>query len=152
MLLVHVEFFDVRRDVFFSFRALRQIPFHLEGEHQSAAAAVAACACTGCGGRSTCDGGTGVGGRSVVVVPVVGLDEVHRQVDAASIDKLAGDNRADDEDDEEEEEGEVHDRVADDAALAKLGLLERVDRRADLATAKFVSICQMRGWEGLQHT
>ena len=109
---------------------------HLKREHQPRARAH----CTSRSSRSLSNSGSGVGGRGIVVVPVVRLDQVHGQLDAAGIDELAGDDGTHDEDDEEQKEGEVEDGIADDTALAQLGLLERVDWRADLAAVRgFVS-------------
>ena len=55
------------------------------------------------------------------------------------INELAGNDWTNDEDQEEEEQREEHDRVANHASLPELGLLERVDRRANLATKSNVS-------------
>jgi hypothetical protein len=53
--------------------------------------------------------------------------------------EVTDDSRSDEQDHEEDEEGEVEESVANDTALAELGLLERVDRRADLTTVNVVS-------------
>jgi hypothetical protein len=119
---------------------------HLESVHRPASAACG-CLCSTSGSLGSLVGqtATSLGAGGVVVVPVAGLHEVH---EAASVQVLEGrvkqaevadDSRGDEQDHEEEEEGEVEDGVADNATLAKLGLLERVDRRADLATVEVVS-------------
>ena len=74
----------------------------------------------------------------VVVLPVRGLLEL-QDVECGRLHELLDNDGADDQDHHKEEHEEVHDRVADDTALAKLRLLERVDRRADLAAAINVS-------------
>ena len=53
--------------------------------------------------------------------------------------EVANDSRCDQENHEEDEEGEVKNGEANHTALAQLGLLERVDRWADLATVEIVS-------------
>jgi hypothetical protein len=116
---------------------------HLEGQHRPASAA---CRCLCCGlcslvGQAT----TGLGAGSVVVVPVAGLHEVLELAAVQTLEgriekaEVADDSRGDQEDHEENKEGEVKNGEADDATLAQLGLLERVDRRADLATVEMVS-------------
>lgn len=88
---------------------------------------------------------TSLGAGSVVVVPVVGLHEVHELVSVQAFEsavekaKVADHSGSDKQDHEQDEEGEVEDSVADNATLAKLRLLQRVDRRADLATVDSVS-------------
>lgn len=88
---------------------------------------------------------TSLGAGSVVVVPVVGLHEVHELVSVQAFEsaveqaKVTDHSRGNEQDHEQDEEGEVEDSVADDATLAKLGLLQGVDRRADLATIDVVS-------------
>jgi hypothetical protein len=53
--------------------------------------------------------------------------------------EVSDDSGGDEEDHEEDEEGEVEESVANDTALAELGLLEGVDGRANLTTVKIVS-------------
>jgi hypothetical protein len=116
---------------------------HLESQHRPASAA---CRCLRCGlcslvGQTTASLGAG----SVVVVPVAGLHEVHELVAVQTLEggveetEVANDSRGNQENHEEDEEGEVKNGEANDATLAQLGLLERVDRRADLATVEMVS-------------
>lgn len=69
----------------------------------------------------------------VIVIEAGGLRKVIRDVE--SFDEAACDEWADDEYDEEEEHEEVEDRVANDATLSQLCLLERVDGRTDLSAA-----------------
>ena len=77
----------------------------------------------------------------VVVVPVRRLQQVERnaarkaaaRAEEGASEEPSYDRWTDDEDQEQEEHEEVEDGVADDTALAKLGLLERVDWWADLA-------------------
>jgi hypothetical protein len=59
--------------------------------------------------------------------------------DAIKQAEVADDSRCDEEDHEEDEEGEVEESVANDTTLAELGLLERVDGRADLTAVNVVS-------------
>jgi hypothetical protein len=79
------------------------------------------------------DARSGTLSTCVVVVQADGLENLHGQVDA-EFDELSSDNRTDDQDEEDNEEEKVEDGVADDAAFAKLALLQRVDGRADLTT------------------
>ena len=79
---------------------------------------------------------SGVFSRSVVVAVPGGLKELHRQVDV-ELDLLASDDGADNESKEDDQENEVEDGVTDYPALAKLGLLERVDRRTDLTAIEY---------------
>lgn len=95
------------------------------------------------GGAGGSGGGTSCRTRArlaaalgVVVVPVGRLLQLH-DVDREA-DELGRNNGADDEDEEQHKHAEVHDGVANDAALAQLRLLERVDGRADL-TARYLS-------------
>lgn len=122
-----------------SFRAASA---HLLEQHRPASAA----------GRSGAGGLGGLVGQAaagllagrVVVVPVVGLHEVHEAVALHALEsgleqaEVADDGGGDEEHHKEDEEGEVEDGVADDAALAQLGLLEGVDRRADLAAVELL--------------
>jgi hypothetical protein len=116
---------------------------HLERQHRPASAA---CRCLCCGlcsliGQTT----TGLGAGSVVVVPVAGLHEVLELAAVQTLEggvekaEVADDSRCNQEDHEEDEEGEVKNGEANHTALAQLGLLKRVDRRADLATVGNVS-------------
>ena len=59
--------------------------------------------------------------------------------------KVSDDSRGDKEDHEQDEEGKVEKSVANDTALAELGLLERVDGRANLTTVNIVSKCNASG-------
>jgi hypothetical protein len=126
-----------------SSRDCRPVARRLEGQHRPASAA---CRCLCCGlcslvGQTT----TGLGAGSVVVVPVAGLHEVLELAAVQTLEggvektEVADDSRGDQENHEENEEGEVENGEANDTTLAQLGLLERVDRRADLATVKRVS-------------
>jgi len=63
---------------------------------------------------------------------LVGKVEVDRH-------EAACDERTDDDDDEEDEHAEVHDSVANDTTSAQLRLLQRVDRRTDLATGSVLA-------------
>lgn len=58
------------------------------------------------------------------------------RVDAVQV---ADDKRGRKQDDEKHQHDEVKNREADDTSLAKLRLLERVDRGADLTTARGIS-------------
>jgi hypothetical protein len=49
-------------------------------------------------------------------------------------DELGANNRTNDQREEHDKDDKVQNGIADNAALAKLGLLERVDGRADLTT------------------
>jgi hypothetical protein len=73
-------------------------------------------------------------GAGVVVVEAAGLKYLHGQGDI-ELDVLSGNNRTNDQGEEDNEKNKVKNRIADDPALAKLGLLQRVDGRADLTTA-----------------
>jgi hypothetical protein len=119
---------------------------HLESIHRPASAACRSlCSASGSLGSLVGQTATSLGASGVVVVPVAGLHEVLEAISVHALEgtvkeaEVADDSRSDEQDHEENEEGEVEDCVADDATLAKLGLLERVDRRADLATVDFVS-------------
>ena len=88
---------------------------------------------------------TSLGAGGVVVVPVVGLHEVHELVSVQTLEgaveeaEVADNGGSDEDDHEQDEEGEVENGVTDDATLAELRLLEGVDGGADLATVKIVS-------------
>jgi len=121
---------------------------HLESEHRPASAASRRRCPSGTRGSLSSLVGqtaTSLGAGSVVVVPVTGLHEVHEVTAVKLLEgvvkktQVADDSRCNEQDHEEDEESEVKDCVADDATLAKLGLLERVDRRADLTTEENVS-------------
>ena len=77
---------------------------------------------------------------SVVVVQSRGLNQIHRQSWQLP-DEPSGDQRCDNEHNEEDEQRKVQNRVADDATSAQLGLLQRVNRWADLATTQLISTC-----------
>lgn len=76
------------------------------------------------------------GSRRVVVIEASRLKESHRDLvlEGTDIQELAGNDRTDDECQEDDEKHEVENGIADDPALAKLCLLQRVDWRADLTT------------------
>jgi hypothetical protein len=119
---------------------------HLESIHRPASAACwSLCSASGSLGSLVGQTATSLGAGGVIVVPVAGLHEVHEAISVHALEgsvkkaEVADDSRGDEQNHEENEEGEVEDGVADNAALAKLGLLERVDRRADLATVDIVS-------------
>jgi hypothetical protein len=119
---------------------------HLESIHRPASAACR-CLCSASGGLGSLVGqtATSLGAGGVVVVPVAGLHEVHEAISVHALEgrvekaEVADDSRGDEQNHKENEEGEVEDGVADNATLAKLCLLERVDRRADLATVETIS-------------
>lgn len=71
--------------------------------------------------------------RGVVVAVTGRLEELHGQVNV-ELDLLASNDGADNQSKEDDEDDEIQDGVTDDPALAKLGLLERVDGRTDLTT------------------
>ena len=72
-------------------------------------------------------------GSCIVVAVASGLQELHRQADI-ELDLLAGNDGSNDKGEEDNQQYEVQDGVTDYSALAKLGLLQRVDRRTDLTT------------------
>jgi hypothetical protein len=55
--------------------------------------------------------------------------------DDIELDVLSGNNRTNDQGEEDNEKNKVKNRIADDPALAKLRLLQRVDGRANLTAA-----------------
>ncbi len=79
------------------------------------------------------------GAECVVVVPVVRLLKLE-DVETRRVNEFAHDNWADDEDQEQEEHEEVENGVTDDATLAKLRLLQRIDRRTDLTAMTTVRL------------
>jgi hypothetical protein len=129
---------------------------HLEGQHRPASAACR-CLCRGlCSLVGQATAGLGAGG--VVVVPVAGLHEILEFAAVQTLEggvektEVADDSWGDQENHKENEEGEVENGEANDATLAQLGLLERVDRRADLATVKRVSKERQEEGEVGEHT
>jgi len=112
-------------------------------EHQHSVVAVAATSARASGAgtspgtgspRTRTDSSAGVTGTGVVVVPVGRLLKI-QDVDCRDIHELLDNDRANDQDEEEHKHRKVEDGVADDTALAKLRLLERVDWRTNLTTA-----------------
>lgn len=98
------------------------------------------------------ESGAGLGSaHRVVVVPVRRLLQF-KGGKGWYLDELGGDDRADDQDQEQEEHREVEDGVADNAALAKLRLLERVDWRTDLATGRLLANASDYGWSHNRRT
>ena len=71
--------------------------------------------------------------RSIVVAVACRLEEFQGQINL-ELDLLAGNNRTNNEGEEDNEKHKVQNGVTNYSALAKLGLLQRVDRRTDLAT------------------
>lgn len=102
----------------------------------------------GRGSRARCGQTSGRVAR-VVVVESRWLDEVVGKR-GKSLEEATGDNRTDDQNDKEDEHGEVEDGVADDAAPAQLRLLERVDGRTDLATARELAHVAHRMLDGMK--
>jgi hypothetical protein len=119
---------------------------HLECKHRPASAAGGClCGARSSLGRLVGQTATGLGGGGVIVVPVVGLHEVHELLSVQALESFVEETKGtdhsgrDQQDHEENKEREVQDSVADNTTLAKFGLLERVDRRANLATVDVVS-------------
>ena len=78
-------------------------------------------------------------GRRVVVVVTSGLQNLHGEgvgETGGNCDVLSSHDGPDDQSKEDDEDDKVQDSIANDTALAKLRLLERVNGRADLATEK----------------
>lgn len=98
-------------------------------------------------GRKT---GTRVAGSGVVVVGIKRLQEVHREVLEVLQDVLVpGNKRGDEKDQEQDKHGEVEDGEANDTSLAQLGLLQRINGRADLTadcTLALCLLCTKRVW------
>lgn len=75
--------------------------------------------------------------RRVVIVVASGLHNLHgKRISKAGWDRdeLGANNRTNDQCEEHDKDDKVQNGIADNAALAKLGLLERVDWRANLTT------------------
>jgi hypothetical protein len=84
--------------------------------------------------RSLESGSTGHLSTSVIVVLSSGLQQIHRN--SRQFGKVSTrDDRTSDQDDKEDKHCEVKDREANNSFLSELRLFQRVNRRANLATA-----------------
>lgn len=62
------------------------------------------------------------------------MHQLHGQSVDGKVEELASDHRCNNQDNEQDEQGEVQNGVTNRTTSAKLRLLERVDRRTNLAT------------------
>jgi hypothetical protein len=80
---------------------------------------------------NTIDTATGDRGLGIVVIQTSGLNEIHRDFEV-KLEVLACDNGTSNEGHEDDQDDEVENGITNHSALAKLGLLQGIDRRTDL--------------------
>ena len=90
-----------------------------------------------------CRAGSSVAG--VIIIQACRLQEVQGNR-WQTLHELAGSDGADDQGQEYDEHEEIEYSEANDPALTQFGLLERVDRRADLTTTCLLDIESKIGW------